>query len=70
MKLKRSKRARAIDTLWEESDDAIGRVVYLSELYDDVPKELINVFVHVDEFHTFSCDKETRKKVIKWLNED
>lgn len=64
---RKSNRDKAVDTLWRTSDDAIGTMRNLSEIYDDVPKEL-DVSVWVDEFHKFDCSKEIKKKVIAWLN--
>ena len=62
-------RSDAAEELWTNSDDAIKRMVYLSELYDDVPPEL-DVSVSVLELHVFECSPEKRKKVLDWLNRE
>jgi len=55
--------------LWKKSDDAISTTLRLSEIYDNVPKEL-DISVKVDEFHAFKCDAKKKKKVLAWLNSD
>jgi len=62
------KRKTAVDSLWKNSDDAIGSMRKLSVIYDNVPLDL-DVDVWVDEFHTFECDDKLKEKVLKWLNE-
>ena len=52
--------------IWKKADDAIERVVRLSDIYDDVPEELKDVFVHTLELHFIERGKRT--KVKKWLN--
>jgi len=55
--------------MWKKSDDAICTYVKLSELYDNVPKEL-DVTVEVFEFHNFQCKTKKRNEIKKWLNKD
>jgi len=62
-------RNNLIRRLRKKSHDFIGRTIMLSEIYDNVPKEL-DVAVRVDEFHAFKCDTKKRKKVLAWLNSD
>lgn len=62
-------RNNLVRRLWKKSDDAIHTTIMLSEIYDNVPKEL-DILVRVDEFHSFKCDGAKRKKVLEWLNRD
>lgn len=59
---------KTLDKLWKKADDAVDRVVYLSELYSDVPKALRHVSIRVVEFHDIKASKKVKKQVKKWLN--
>lgn len=62
--------SRAAKELFKKSDDGIQKIVYLEELYADVPKHLQGVSVKVMELHHFDCSPILKKKVKKWLNSD
>ena len=53
-------------TIWEKSDDGIRSTMMLSEIYDNVPKE-IDIPVNVLELHVYACAKKTLKKVYSWM---
>lgn len=59
---------KTLAKLWKKSDDAVDRVVYLSEIYNNVPKSLKHVSIRVVEFHDIKASKLIKKKVKKWLN--
>lgn len=59
--------SKAAKLLWKKSDDAIRRGVFLSELYDDVPRELKDVHISVLELHVVN-DKKMKAKVMRYLN--
>ena len=54
--------------LWKEVDDAILVSRTLSEIYDNVPKEISAVRIDVLEFHLINSNPKLKKKVINWLN--
>lgn len=54
--------------LWKKSDDAIISGRLLSEIYSNVPKEIADVHVIVNEYHIFDCDKKIKKKVMQFIN--
>ena len=53
--------SKIYNTIWKKSHDVIHRYVYLSELYDNVPKELKDIQVEVLELHYFDSDEEMVK---------
>lgn len=55
--------------LWKTADDAIRSGRLLSEIYDNVPKEIADVQIETLEFHRIDCNSKQKKKVLKWLNE-
>ena len=55
--------------LWKKADDAKRTSYLLSEIYDDVLKELLGVIINVLEFQVIA-DKKLKKKVLKWLSEN
>lgn len=55
-------------TLWNKAEDGIKRRMFLSDMYNNVPKELDDVIVDIFELHSFDCDSKLKKKVLKWLN--
>jgi hypothetical protein len=56
--------------LWKKSDDGIKRICYLSEIYNNVPKELKHVYIKIMELHKIEANKKIKEKVIKWLSKD
>ncbi len=54
--------------MWVKSDDAIARVLFLDEIYDNVPEEIASVKIKVFEFHLINCNSRLKKKVLNWLN--
>jgi len=56
--------------LWGKADDAVRTGRMLTELYNNVPKELSDVSIDILELHQIRGDAKLRKKVLKWLNED
>lgn len=61
---------KRIQSLWKASDDAIQRIVYLDDLYDNVPKKLKSVPIEIYEFHFIKGDKKLKKEVLNWLNKE
>jgi hypothetical protein len=59
---------KTLNKLWKKADDAVDRIVFLSEIYAKVPKELQDVSVRVVEFHDIKANKKIKKQVKKWLN--
>ncbi len=57
------------DLIWKKSHDVIERVVELTELYENVPKELQGVSVRVLEIHCYNGE-DMKAKVLKWLERD
>ncbi len=54
--------------LWDKADDGIRGRTLLSEIYDNVPKEIADVRIETFELHRIDCDLKLKKKVLKWLN--
>lgn len=62
--------SKSAKKLWEKADDGIQSSRMLTELYENVPKNLQGVRVRTLEFHEFDCNEKMKTKVKKWLNRD
>lgn len=58
---------RVYDLIWEKADDVISSIVYLGELYDNVPEHLKNVPISQMTIHTI--DPKYRQEVLEFLND-
>jgi hypothetical protein len=57
--------------LWHLSDDAVGTIRFLGEIYADAPKKYRTVSFYVNEYYTLlDCRQFDKKEVLDWLNKE